>query len=102
MTHIRSSPPLEKALRAWETVGSYVMQPLLGERWHRPASGRLALLSEIRSFSLVHLELGLLKGPKIAKPLKRELHERTEERDPTLLAQVGFVVLKKKLFCDTC
>lgn len=40
------------------------------------------LLSEIRSFSVVHLELGLLKGPEIAKPLKRELHERTEERDP--------------------
>lgn len=46
-----------------------------------------ALLSETGSFSVVHLELGLLKGPKIARPLKGELHERTQEGPQPLLAR---------------
>ena len=41
-----------------------------------------ALLSETGSFSVVHLELGLLKGPKIARPLKGELL-RGHRRDPS-------------------
>lgn len=41
-----------------------------------------ALSSETRSLRVVHLELGLLKGPKIARPLKGELRERTL-RDPS-------------------
>lgn len=59
-----------------------VAQPLLGEKRQCLLSDWPALSSEMRSVSVVHLELGLFKGPKIARALKGELHERAQ-RDPS-------------------